>query len=838
MKKIIVSLLFLCLGAFSFAQKLQSPEQFLGYKVGTRFTPHWRIVAYFQYVAGVLPQNVVLQQYGTTQEGRPLYICYVSSADNVSNRESIRKNNLALAGILSGAASETGPTTVWLTYNVHGNEAASSEAAMLTLYALANPDDAPKQAWLKNTLVIIDPCMNPDGRDRYVNWYNTTVGKDYNPDPMAREHREPWPYGRTNHYNFDMNRDWVWQSQKETQERMAQFTQWLPQVHVDFHEQGPNGPYYFAPAAAPYHEVLTQWQRTFQDTIGRNHARYFDQNGWLFFTKEVFDLFYPSYGDTYPLYNGSIGMTYEQGGIGAGLGVKTNDEDTLRLTDRVLHHYTTGISTVETSSRHALELMKNYHAFYKKAPEVGTYKTYVIKNLPMYRERILALQELLDKNGIQYGTTSGTSVKGYNYDNGKDTTMSVSNKDIVVSAHQPKGVMVKVMFEPKTKLEDSVTYDITSWALPYVFGLPTVATTQVLGVQVNGMSDSVSNNINKGAYGYAFAWQGGNSSATAAQLLKKGIKLRYSDCPFSENGKKYDRGTMLILRKGNEKWADSLFAVCGRIATANKVQLDVLTTGMVSEGKDFGSSHIRYVKAPKVVLLTGETVGNTAAGEVWYEFEQHLDYPLTLVNVSDFGRLQLSDYDVVIMPDGYYPFLQNKELVADFTKWIERGGKVIAFESAVAQLSKIEGSALELKKDKKEDSASQKDVYANLFKYENREHDEVTKGTPGAVFKVRLDNTHPLAFGFADTYYTLKMDDNIYAFIKDKGWNVGVIKKENQLAGFVGKKLEPKLKDGLLFGVEERGRGNIVYMADNVLFRDFWENGRLMFANALFLVGD
>lgn len=837
MKKLFVFLLGVSMSTAIFSQKLQSPEAFLGYKIGTHFTPYWRIVDYFKYVASARPQNVVLQQYGTTQEGRGLYMTYVSSAENVSNRETIRKNNLALAGIVSQSATVSSPVTVWLSYNVHGNEPVSSEAAMLALYALANPDDSEKQKWLQNTLVIIDPCMNPDGRDRYVNWYNTIVGKNYNPDPNAREHREPWPYGRTNHYNFDMNRDWVWQTQKETQQRMAQFINWLPQVHVDFHEQGPNGPYYFAPAAKPYHEVLTNWQINFQDTIGRNHARYFDKNGWLFFTKEVFDLFYPSYGDTYPLYNGSIGMTYEQGGIGAGLGVKTRDEDTLLLTDRVAHHYTTSISTVESASKHASELMRQFKTFYENAPNIGNYKSYVIKNQPIYRERIMALQHLLDINGIQYGTTNSTSVKGYNYNTGKDTTFGISSKDIVISSHQPKGVMVKVLFEPKTKLEDSVTYDITSWALPYVYGVQAIATTQALSVSPISKTDSLKNDINLKAYGYAFSWQGSNSATTLAQLLKKGIKLRFPDMPFEENGKKYDRGTILILKKGNEKWGDSLFSIVANIATDNKVQLSELTTGMVSSGNDFGSSHIHYIKSHKVVLLTGETVGNTAAGEVWYEFDQHLNYPITLVNAEDFKRLQLSDYNVIIMPDGYYPFLNNKEQVEDFIKWIEAGGKVIGLENAVAQLSKMDGSNLVLKKNP-EDSAAKKNIYASLFKYENRERDEVSKGTPGSVYKVTLDNTHPLAFGFPNDYYSLKMDNNIYEFMKENGWNVGVIKKEKQLAGFVGKKLEPKLNDGLLFGVEERGRGNIVYLTDNVLFRDFWENGKLLFANAVFIVGN
>ena len=330
--------------------QLKSPEEFLGYKIGTRFTPHWRIVSYYNHVAQAVPGLVKLQQYGETNEHRPLYLAFVSAQENISNLENIRLNNIRLASLSKDkmAAIENTPALVWLSYNVHGNESSSSESSMLTLFALVDPKNTQTREWIKNTVVIIDPCVNPDGRDRYVNWFNSVVGSQSNPRLDAREHREPWPGGRTNHYNFDLNRDWAWQTQVESQQRMAIYNQWLPQVHVDYHEQGINQPYYFAPAAQPYHEAITKWQRDFQTTIGKNHAKYFDQNNWLYFTREVFDLFYPSYGDTYPVYNGAIGMTYEQGGGGAGgLGVNTDEGDTLTLYDRAIHNFTTSLSKIE-----------------------------------------------------------------------------------------------------------------------------------------------------------------------------------------------------------------------------------------------------------------------------------------------------------------------------------------------------------------------------------------------------------------------------------------------------------------------------------------------------------
>ena len=507
MKKSFCLFLAIFLFAWAFAQ-IKSPDQFLGYSLGTHFTPHYQVVNYFRYIADAVPNQVKLKQYGTTNEGRPLLTVFISNAENISNLEEIRENNMSLAGQFAGIATTETPVIVWLSYNIHGNEAASTEAAMKMLYSLVDPSDADSKKWLQNTVVIIDPCMNPDGRDRYVNWYNSIAGKQVDVQSWARIHREPWPGGRTNHYNYDLNRDWVWQTQKESKARVAAYNQWLPQVHVDFHEQGFNSPYYFAPGAQPYHEVITQWQRDFQKTIGKNNARHFDEHGWYFFTGEAFDLLYPSYGDTYPLYNGAIGMTYEQGGIGAGLGIETNSGDTLTLMDRLMHHYTTGRSTVEIASQNAAQLLQQYKTYFDDAfaGKIGTYKTYVIKNTAENAQQIESLRKLLDQNGIKYGTSSGNST-GFNYATKKDESFSVSEGDLVVGAQQARSVLVKVLFEPETMLVDSVTYDITAWSLPYAYGLTAYATRQALKVS-DYVAPATVSTVTASSYGYAIKWEG------------------------------------------------------------------------------------------------------------------------------------------------------------------------------------------------------------------------------------------------------------------------------------------------------------------------------------------
>ena len=480
LRLLLALLLTATLTAPASAQPLLSPSEFLGYELGERFTRHHQVVDYFEHVAEH-SDLVQLERYGSTYEGRLMMTAYVASQEHISRLDAIRQTNLVATGIEEGEEPDNShPAIVWLSYNVHGNESVGTEAAMKTIHALVDPENADAQSWLSNTVVIIDPCLNPDGRDRYVNWYNRMVGAFPNVQRMAREHEEPWPGGRGNHYHFDLNRDWAWMTQKEVIERVAHYNTWMPHIHVDFHEQGIDNPYFFAPAAEPYHEAITPWQREFQVTIGKNHARYFDQNGWLYFTGQVFDLLYPGYGDTWPTYNGSIGMTYEQAGSGrAGLGVLTLEGDTLTLKDRIEHHHTTGLSTIEITSQHKDRVVNEFNRFFGQArtnPE-GPYKGYVIRGSTHHDKRA-AMEAHLTKQGIAFGyAEEQQTANGYNYATGSTARFTVAPGDMVISAYQPKSTLLRVLFDPSPALTDSLTYDITSWSFPYIYGVDAYAST-------------------------------------------------------------------------------------------------------------------------------------------------------------------------------------------------------------------------------------------------------------------------------------------------------------------------------------------------------------------------
>jgi len=826
MKKIIAFYLFF-IGALASHAQIKSPDEFLGYDLGSHFTPHYKVVDYFRQTAAASPKNIKLIEYGKTNEGRPLLVAVISSVENIARIEQIRNNNLKLAtGTDQSVDIKSQPAVVWLSYNVHGNEANSTETSMKMLYTLSSGKDAKANEWLKNTVVVIDPCLNPDGRDRYVNYFNSVVGKVPNPDPTSREHIEPWPGGRPNHYYFDLNRDWAWQTQVESKQRVALYNNWMPQVHVDFHEQSYNEPYYFAPAAEPVHQDVTPWQRSFQVVVGKNNAKYFDAEGWQYFTKERFDLLYPSYGDTYPLYNGSVGMTYEQGGIRAGLAVVTNDGDTLTLKDRIAHHFTTGMSTIEVSAQNQGKLLEEYKKYFQQelASPPGIYKTYVIKASNLSRQKKLAV--LLTKNKIEFTYGGEKSGRGYDYDTKKEEAFTLNRNDLVVNIQQPRAVLANVLLEPQTFVTDSNTYDITAWALPYVYGLKAYASKENFKGKYATLEEnrSVSSPVDK-PLAWLFSWGATEDVQTLIALQKLNIKVRQADQPFTIAGKDYPAGTLIVLRVENEKLIKDLATKVSDVSARLNQPYQAITSGFVEKGKDFGSNVYPILKQPKIAVVSGNEVSSLAFGEVWFYLEHDLNLSPIIINAKDINSLDINKVNTLILPDGAYASFISDGLTA----WLNKGGKLILMEDAIESVLEKKGFDIRKKEIAKKDEKPE----PNKLLFKNKDKDDFDFAIPGAIYKIALDASHPLSYGLGQFYYTLKTDRKIYEPFS-KAWNVGQINDKSLMAGVVGKKVREELKSGLLIGVQEFGKGNVVYLANNPLFRNFWEGGKTLFGNVLF----
>ena len=841
MKKLSLSLILFTVTLLLQAQT-KSPAEFLGYELGERFTPHHKIVAYFEHVAQN-NSNVELQQYGETYELRPLVLAFISSQSNMDQKDKIREDNLKRTGFLEGAPT-TNVAINWMSYNVHGNEAVSSEATMWTLWELINPENETTKTWLENTMVILDPCINPDGRDRYAMWYNQKMNSRMQPDRQSTEHNEPWPGGRPNHYLFDLNRDWAWQTQKESQARIKVYNEWMPHVHTDFHEQGIDSPYYFPPAAEPLHKQLTPYQHEFQNLVGRNIAKYFDQESWFYFTKERFDILYPSYGDSWPMYNGAIGMTIEQGGSGrAGIGVLTAEGDTLTLKDRIAHHHTTGLAITEVLSQNVDNVLKEFTNYFndnRQSPR-GNYKSFVLKHSDT-QGNLEGLLDLLDKNGIQYGSApSRSNIRGFNYQTGKAESFSIDGKDIIISSSQPKSVLAQILFEPNPVLADSITYDITSWALPFAYGIQAFAVESNLEPTGEYTRKTFEENkIDGKPLAYIAPWHNTNHAAYLSALINEKIRVRYTAYPFEFGDEKYPSGTILITRRGNENKADFDAKVI-ELANKHKIKLKTAQTAFVDKGKDFGSPDVHYIKPPKIALIGGEGISSLNFGEIWHFMEQELDYPLSILEKAQLSSADLREYDVIILPAGNYNSLEEKT-TKKLQDWVRNGGKVIAMESALRMFVDKDDYALKTYADDEEKKAQEKRKEelakeSQTSPFQQAERRNISTNIAGAVYQVKLDTTHPLAYGLNGNYYTLKNNNNRYAYLKN-GQNVGIIPTaDSYRTGFIGYQIKPQMAKSLAFGVDNLGKGQIIYMVDNPSFRNFWQNGKLLIANAIFLVG-
>lgn len=821
MKYFFTSVLFLFVFEIGFSQQVKSPSEFLGYEIGTQFTRHADVVNYFNHVAENSPL-VTYHDYGQTNERRKLTYAIITSQTNQRNIETIRLNNLRQIGLADGSANPD-IAIVWLSYNVHGNEASSTEAAMQTVFELITE----KQSWLENTVVIMDPNLNPDGRDRYVNWYNQVKSTPYNPLQVAAEHMEPWPGGRPNHYLFDLNRDWAWATQVETQQRLKIYNQWMPHIHVDFHEQGINEPYYFAPAAEPFHEIITDWQRDFQTQIGLNHAKYFDRDGLLFFTRERFDLLYPSYGDTYPTYMGAIGMTYEQAGHGrAGLGIDTDEGYELTLVDRVSNHTLTGLSTVEISSKNAKKLNTEFQKFFQ--PNLK-FKSFVLQG---EQDKINALAKLLDLHEIKYGYANSGRATGFNYRTNKTGSLDMKNA-LVVSTYQPKGRMVQALFEPEAKLSTPLTYDITAWNLPHAYGLDAIASTTLVSANTAPSKVLHTNTPNPAGAGYISKWNSMQDAAFLSELLQAGVKVRFSEKKFGLAGETFERGSLVITKSDNRS-VENYDQKVTDIANKHNRKLFVALTSFSDTGTDFGSPDIKIIHAPRVALLRGRYTSSLSFGALWHFFEQQLHYPVTNIDTDYFKNITLDQFDVLILPSGFYQGYLDESTLNKMKDWVSKGGTLIAIDNALSTFADKDGWGL--KRNSNEDA--EKAEPNHLIPYDQREMESVKHFITGSIFKTKVDVSHPLAFGYKEDYFTLKAGTSSYGFLEG-GYNVAYIEGEpERISGFAGEKALKELKNSLVFGEHRMGRGSVVYLADDVMFRSFWENGKLFLVNSLFFVNN
>jgi hypothetical protein len=538
----------------------------------------------------------------------------------------------------------------------------------------------------------------------------------------------------------------------------------------------------------------------------------------LYFTKERFDLFYPSYGDTYPTYSGAIGMTYEQAGnSSAGLGVLNQEGTILTLVDRVKHQTTTGLSTVELASKNTSKLLNEFGKFFNNSNEKR--KSYILKGS---EEKIAKVEALLNKHEITHYRAESKTIKAYDYNNQKTTSIKTSINDLVVPTNQPKGKMAKVLLEPEAKLSDSITYDITAWSIPFAYGLNGFYSESVILNNKTTTPVNFNNKTNNKAYAYLSKWNEISDATFLGNLLEEGFNVRFSHKNITIEGSNFKRGSLIVLR-GENKHILNFDEIIVEVANRLHKKLMPVHTGFSDAGPDFGSPRISMIKHKNIAVLSGDGTSSLSFGEIWHFFETQLKYPINVINTKNFKRIDWAKYDVLIIPNGYVAGEDELKILSDYTL---KGGNIIAIGSSLNSFANKEGFQLKKKETEKSNN--------NLAPYNQRERNYMKNTITGSIFKSTIDNTHPLAYGYPNNYYSLKLSSSSFEYLEE-GINVGYFPKNaTNISGFSGVNALKLVPNSLLFGVENKGKGKLIYMVDNPLFRSFWENGKLFFVNAIF----
>ena len=833
-----------------------------GHDWGQDISSHGEMERYLRALVQAAGDRAALVPYGKTYEGRTLYYLVLSSADNLRRREEIRLANLQLSdprtatGEQASALISRLPALVWLTFAVHGNETSSTEAALLTAYHLLADRRPETHDLLQNVLLIIDPLQNPDGHERFVNVYRETRGTFPDAEPLAAEHQERWPGGRFNHYLFDLNRDWFLQSQRESQARVAAYLQWQPQLLVDAHEMGPDATYFFDPPADPISPFVLPRQLEWIDRLGRHLATRFDEQGFAFTTREMFDSFYPGYGSNWPIFQGGLAILWEQAGV-RGLVIRREDERNLHFHEAVRHHYVSAIATVQFAATHREELLRDFYETRRRGVELGREGAvrhyFLVPDERAARARSLA--QLLRNNGIEVRQlaspvkTTSTSIRS-----GEKAKRTIPAGSFHIPVAQPAGALVRVLLDRQVDMgEEFVTrqlernknrfadeiYDVTAWSLPLAFDVECLAAGETVEVDSQLWEGKTApGQIAGGKARVAYLIADPDSALPAlADWLRKGVRVHITERPLRLDQNEFPRGTLILKTPENPP---ELHAWVQQAARDYGLSVVAANTGFVSEGAHFGGPYVRWIRPPQIALVVDRPV-SYSAGHTWYWFDQVLRYPVTRVAAQNLGRLKLASYNVLILPDGDYsgPAAPDEKEVARLRQWVSEGGTLVLVKGAAAWATreKVELLSVELRKkpaEPKKPAGEGKET--TPAEAASRAGAESPDPSPGAFFRANVFAEHWLTFG-CDPALDVFYNGNILFTPPDpaKARSLVTFRAEQDVltSGFCWPQTVGLLAESPYVVHEPLGQGHIVAFADDPNFRAMYPGTQRLFANAV-----
>lgn len=818
--KLLLSLLLFSVTFCSMGQ-LKSPDEFLGYSLGTRFTYHYQLVNYCKYVAAQKPSMAEWVSYGQTNENRELGILILTKPSLKGKLNAIKEQHQQ---VIQGQKSPSVdlPVIINLSFNVHGNEAAGSEAALGAIYDLVK-DGGLLASSTKDFVVLMDPCINPDGRDAYVTQYNRrnfTPGG--NADPNDQEHFEGTTSGRYNHFSFDLNRDWVWQTQVETKQRLAFFQSWLPMVHADFHEQSYQHSYYFPPAAKPYLNFISSNTKDLQISVGKSFAQLFDQQKWPYFTSEVYDLFYPGYGDTYPVLNGALGMTLEQGGIRGGLQAKKSNSDTIRFTDRVNHHRQLAVNLVSWSLTNS-EAVK--YSFYQNHATARTnpsnlYKSYLIPKAEISKSS--ALIQLLQRNRIVIGQLDKDfQSNAFSYMDQKNVPIKAITGDLLISAYQSAAPMIQALLDPTPVLEDSVTYDITAWNLFQIHGIRAYGLKEKVTSVAYSEPQFVENQVNDKHVAYVFK-PTQLAPSFVNSVLEAGYLVVYNDKLVGFDGLSYEPGHLWIIKK-HGTW-DQL----KQISNGAQVKLVGINSFRSDQGADLGSEHFIHVKSSKIAVIMDGAFDVNQQGELAYYLTKQMQLNPSFIPLNQLFRANFLAYSHLIFPNSKSIDLSKSQKIL-LDDYVRKGGQVLLFEKS-GNLISDKDLALNVKN--LEDSTEVQ------VAYEDSERHEISKTLTGNLVDVHVEKSNPLGFRLGQNHMLIINQAEQLVNPNNKWKSIVKTTDKPLIYGFIGNLVKPKVANSLFLASYSIGAGNFIWFGFNPLFRAIPNQSMVLLENAILYHGN
>ena len=802
----------------TYHKDIPTPEEIIGHPVGKWHVSHDKLSEYMRTLAAA-SNRIQIENRGVTYEDRPLLLLTISSPENLAKLDEIKAQHIALTEPNGGLLdTREMPVVVYQGFSIHGNEPSGANAGLLVAYHLAAAQSQEVKELLENTIILFDPSFNPDGLQRFSQWANTHKAQNIVADPNDREYNEVWPRGRTNHYWFDMNRDWLPVQLNESKARIATFSDWLPNVLTDHHEMGTNSTFFFQPGIPSRVNPLTpKRNQTLTMAIGKYHEEALNAIGSLYYSEEDYDDFYYGKGSTYPDVNGGIGILFEQASSRGH--AQESDNGLLTFPFTIRNQFVTALSTLKAAHELKKDLLDYQRDFYNNAREEGAKNR--DKALVFGNEKDAAtayrLSEVLIRHDIKVHRLSKNLRK-----DGKNFPQENS---FIVPLNQKKQRLVKAIFSEQKQFKDSLFYDVSAWTLSHAFDVNTTKMKDLsaLGEVVNGIENPTPKQVTKAAYAYLFEGHGYYTPKALYALLEANVRVKVGLQSFSLNGKKYDYGTLMVPVANQSLDENELFSLMKEIAEEAFIDIHSVETGRTL-GIDLGSRNFETISIPKVALLVGDGVRSYDAGEIWHLMDTQYHIPVTKIDVKSIAKRDLSRYTHLVIPSYTGSLLGDAK--KKISSWIKNGGNLIAYRDAIKWANKNKLIEEEFRKGE----LKAKDIpFVDMGKFKG------AQAIGGAIFNADIDRSHPINFGIEDTQLALFRNSRIFMEPDDNSYNNPIQYTNNPLlSGYISEEQLELLKGSVPFKIKRSGRGKILLMTDNTNFRAFWLGTQQLYANMLF----